>query len=1243
ALMCCDLAGMPAADLPFVWLVLAALAHGAWTFAGPRDEVHTQGALAADMVALTGLGYLIYRSPLLPWTGAVPVSTSISAAWIAAAVYALLTSTWDRVVLRRALGVALLAPALAYSVYHAGLPFAAPAPWLAVLALATLVVASLVENRERKPELFYGALTGAGVMLAHGTFLAVWQWLQGKPFLAPALAFGLLALAVVALAARLRAYWNSDLRGAEPGTARGILTTTETLALLLLAMVGVCVAGHRGILVPYGPFVLAGIAALIAVVALVGEALSTLFVRAVVSAPGAATSAAAESLRAQRPFYTARAIVALLFSGLAYYELLVNTPALSKTLAITGPWVAALVPLLIALRGSLDISLVRRTERSLEKRAPDAVVLVAALLAALLAITTVVRALHAGFWEPATLPAVRNSCALFFGVLLAISLFCGAGLKRTFAPVTGMVALLGLAGCAYGAFDKLPDQSFGVCCALLAWLAALLLTMARKADSFRTTRVPGALSFSAAAVALLGAVFLVVGLVEWQAGATQSWGVLGWFLLAALAWRASARSAPAWCALVAGLGTTAAVLHALRWAAQDFTQFGPGLATAALLMLALREVVAYVDAPPSEETDERPTTASSPLQGRSGGVIAAAFVTACLSLVFGAWGGFARHEWLCCITLTENALLLTALSVLLRRHACATARQHFLLEMSAWLLLALAVVVAVSPGAAAFPLSATGWILVSALFLLIGMAGESTVSALTGTPARLETAARGVPFLGSRHCAAFVICALGLLAALVQPHAFAQGAAQLQETWRAILGAAALAIYASMARSSANEQRTQTVRGIASFLAYVVLLPGGYLCFLHAHSTGSPCGAMYLLALAPLLLIAAYVLEREKLRMQASQALLGVGLVSVGALLLAFLTGKQLAVVPAATLAALSAEMLLLRAWRPLRDDETWRTAERQYSLGACLAFIGAAFYGLRALNGWQAWGDPRGLWAWELPAMTALGLALTALGGACKLERNDRSHSLVAGCGAWLSALAPAVALVELTVYGSCARYLQFHGNTDRLDAVIVCFLLFAAMSLAAKRWLDFAAARYVAPAALMAAYAMYMWKLQPGAWEWYTVPAAAFLYVWAWETARSTAFQAVDARQEQETTALLMLASIMALGPSFIQALSDTREGTYHFLALLGLGLAILFGAMLSRRKVPLLAGAGAMVLSTLIKAVEWAHHKDVLWPLIGIIFGFLVLGVGMLFESRMNQAFRKAVDRAKAEARMFWVSWR
>jgi len=87
---------------------------------------------------------------------------------------------------------------------------------------------------------------------------------------------------------------------------------------------------------------------------------------------------------------------------------------------------------------------------------------------------------------------------------------------------------------------------------------------------------------------------------------------------------------------------------------------------------------------------------------------------------------------------------------------------------------------------------------------------------------------------------------------------------------------------------------------------------------------------------------------------------------------------------------------------------------------------------------------------------------------------------------------------------------------------------------------------------------------------------------------------------------------------------------------------GFALVLGAMIARRKIPLLVGSSTMLLGTLIKATQWIIHRELTMPLVGILMGFFVLAVASLFESRMNRLVGQAVDKAKSEARHFWMSW-
>jgi hypothetical protein len=1091
-----------------------------------------------------------------------------------------------------------------------------------------------------------GMLAGATVAGIAGMALGLWGGATGQPWQCTAtLAEGALLLAALTVALR-RDGWGTDG-----------FCFMETGVLTLLALAGARLPMH--LQVPESHWLLAApvLAALTLLIALGGERLTAFCAR---NTPQHETV---------RPYHAAGAFVALAISALSLPALFIwsanwdvmrgfSASALSASLALRILWGSALIPLYIAVRHGIE----RTTDPNSAPKRDHVVFRVAGfVLSAFMTSLAAAIALSHEFWLTSTLPEFRVACALFFGAMLTVSVLCGGFLKRAFAPVTGMLALLGLAGCAYGAWP-LPPESFGLCCALLVWFASGVAAAARKNSAFATSHVPAALQLSGAGVAAFAVLYLLGGLATWPVGAVQCWPVLGWLLLAAWAWNSSGHLVAAGrprlataLSLGSGVGLTFAACHAMRWLGLDGPQVGPGLGAIALLLLALRELavpLASLLATGDTDDEHAPDRAAAEARMRPqlNGLLGATFLTALASFLFAWIAGMSNHEWLCCITLLENALLAVALSVALWRTArqtgSGTARAKvFLLEMSVWALLAIAVGVAASPGAAFIPLSGPAWMLVAALFLVIGMALESIVSGLAqlgGTPA----AQRTVPFLESRHVAAVGLTLLGLGQALFAASPFEQPC--IQVTWRAIFCAAVLAVYGSLARWSADALRSEFARKLSAFAAYVVLLPAGYLCLLSAHATGSSWGALYFLALVPLLLGAAYVLEHEKLAMQAWDALVGAGLVSAGALALAFMGNRAcLAAVPCATMLAIAVELLLLRAWCPLMDKESRKNIGPTYTYGLCLTLIGAANYGLRALSGWPAWGEAVP-WAWQMPCLSVLGLAMTMLGGAWRLEllpasngRGER-NSVVALCGGWLSVATLALAFVRLLYYGMSTPSLSVT-HVVYLDALIVAILLSAGTALAAGRWLGFSAARYVAPMGVIAAYALSVWKSHLQAWEWYSLPTALFLFIWAWQAAKEKeSAPELQREQRHEVPVILTLASLLALLPSFIQAMPHTPDATWHFLALVGLSLGVVVGAMFARRKVPLLAGSSALVLGTVVKAAQWAQHREALLPVLGFALGFGVLAVAALVEQRMNQAFRKAVDRARAEAHMFWVSW-
>jgi hypothetical protein len=251
----------------------------------------------------------------------------------------------------------------------------------------------------------------------------------------------------------------------------------------------------------------------------------------------------------------------------------------------------------------------------------------------------------------------------------------------------------------------------------------------------------------------------------------------------------------------------------------------------------------------------------------------------------------------------------------------------------------------------------------------------------------------------------------------------------------------------------------------------------------------------------------------------------------------------------------------------------------------------------------------------------------------------NPQGRSRLALTGVALNCLAAFLSMMALLFFGvDFAGY----GGADmlRLDAFIVCLLLVSATALGVRYWLREESARYIAPVAALIGYVLFVCKGPIHQWEWITLPVAAFLFLWARQ-------QAVDGGPDKraltETNVLLTIACMTALLPSFIQAMAYNTAALYHSLAVIGIGMAMVLGAMAVRRKIPLLSATGIMLLLTIVKAVQWAaHREEIMLPLVGVFIGFGIVALGTLFEARMNKALRNAVDVAKAEARMFWISW-
>jgi hypothetical protein len=364
--------------------------------------------------------------------------------------------------------------------------------------------------------------------------------------------------------------------------------------------------------------------------------------------------------------------------------------------------------------------------------------------------------------------------------------------------------------------------------------------------------------------------------------------------------------------------------------------------------------------------------------------------------------------------------------------------------------------------------------------------------------------------------------------------------------------------------------------------------------------------------------------------------------VNAGALILAFAANRgHLAAVPAVALAAIAVQLLLARM----------ASRRRWYSAGICVALAGGVHFGCQALGGVSL--GLTNAWPLEMPILAMLGVAMAIAGGLLKLEEIDfyygrrEPFSLVTLCGTGLTAAATVFALIEWLVFGRSSNFFRFE-NPANLDALIVCLVLTAAAALCAKRWLKSLESicqisHYVAPLATLTGYLVLVSQHPPEQWEWFTLPTAAFLFMWARQIVSSREELATHApAAESEVSLLLFVASSFAVVPSFWQSL-DHLKGTGHYFALLFIALAVIFGAMMTRRKIPLMVGTAVLIIGTIIKAAQWAHHREGLLPLLGILIGFVLVAVSTLFESRMNRAFRNVVDRARAEARMFWVSWR
>ncbi len=1190
-------AHLPSTWIPVVGGVLALLSHAGWT--ALKRTVSPEGRMSSDVVALLSGLALLTLAPFFPTgTGAMVGATAqVSFGWLALFAFVLATSLWDFTPFRRGLGIALSAPALAYTCYHAGFLYGSPAPWLAVLALAAVVLCHFFSIDE-------GSGFGVMAIFAHGTLLAGYQFVNG--FYAPAaLSFGLLALALLV---------HSQFQRARHKNAWAAIC--ETGALGYLSFSGVCLTEWSGLDALRWPLALTLLGAAVLVFAKIGEILSV--------------KLHASTHEGERPFRAAAPIVALALSAAAFVKLLIlySWSMSDSAMLLTLSWSCGLLPLFIAFRTQVFET------RKVCKVSADATLSLSAvggaLLAAAFGFVATLQLLRAEFWlpMPACTPQLRLACAAYLAVILLVSVL---GTLRNVKPaaIPGMLASLGLIGCACGQWT-VPDQIFALGAAMLVYAATWLSCRENEAEqhdaSFETAAwiASGFAQFS-----------LTAGLLSWSVRGTQYLAVAAWLVLAAARWQKAEKRRYAALAMAA---IAFAVAHGMRWMGLEFHQFGPGLVGTALLILGAAEGIRMFDC--AAAVDEPRRTGPS----RANSIILVAALTGVAGTVLGFVGGMKGQMWQWSATLLECALGVAAATLIVRRNQAASGnalpeKRVLLLELSAWLLLTFSLIAAANVNAANIPVSGPTWALIAAAFLLLGMAAEAIVGALTGA----QDSQKSPAFLESRHLAALGIGAVGLISAF-----FHGNGGDIHLLWRTLLALTTLAVYGGFARISSREKWNDLAQKFSGGLAYVVLLPLGYLNFLNAHSNGGPWGGMYFMLLCPILLAAQYVLRREKRDDQAALANFGAWMVSAGAVVLAFVGNRQeLSAVPAAVLAVLALQFLATRAM----------TGKRGYTTAVCAAVVGSTYFALQALVGFPLFGS-HNPWAWQMPLLSLLGVAMIMLGGSAKLDEiplesgvrgKPAQGSIVALSGLATTGLALMMSVLYVFGFGVRAHF-PLYANMGYLDAVIASTLLLAAATLCAKRWLaDWSSVefvgKYLPPVATLAAYLMFVLKAPPHAAEWYSVPMAVFFFSWAWQSiaeAEKRAESRHEKHDEREAAVLLMIASALTVIPSFIQELPNNAEGTHHFFAMLGLSIAMVFGAMLSRRKIPLLGGSAGVVVGTIIKCAQWAHHHDGVGPLLGILVGLILVAGSTLLESRMNQAFRKVVDRARAEARMFWVSW-
>lgn len=834
-----------------------------------------------------------------------------------------------------------------------------------------------------------------------------------------------------------------------------------------------------------------------------------------------------------------------------------------------------------------------------------------------------------GFASKAASPELLCGWFALLGYAASAALVRRGHARWSVVFYAGVPALLGLTGCAY-ALWKWPAESFPLACTGLALGAWWLAGWARQSGMGLDAGRRHALSMPTFAVALLGAGHALHGLYAWPDGPKHLFAVATWAGYALLSWRASSGARRAhwntgtFFGLACGSSIALAALHGLRAASLPAEQIGSVLMFVALVLQGLCELSLRIA---RGETDGEPATvdASPPMSGRAMGLRASSGLAGFGALSLGWIAAAGAHPWCWASTLLLGAVLLAVEAVLGRRGKTKLHAPRFmLLELAGFALLAWSAHDALL--ALNFMLYPELWPLLGSIFLLAGMACESLAGAVLGIEKARE---RPSPFLESRMIAALGLGLIGLTKVVFGRDPFGLG---IEELWRTTLCCAALAVYGSMARWSVEDAWTRLSQWGSALAAYVVLLPLGYLAFLQAHSTGSSYAGPWFMLLAPLMLAAAYVLKRNAQNAQAAMAVAGAMFVNAGALVLAFAKNRgNLPEVPMLVFAGLGVQLLAARAF--LRSTA--------FTYAACAAWTGFALFAERLAFGLGAWNPAPPVW--EPLALLALGAGLLLAFSTKFAATRVREHENVALYGFWLATGMAVWSFLAWGIYAPHGARASASGLL-RYEVLIACLALYGWVCTHARRALNFEPGAWLGPALAMIAYMLFVWKMRPDAWEWFTLPPAVFCFGWAYHLALEGGLDARGEDREPVNT-VLGVAGLLALAPSLIQSLPyEPGMGApmYHYLALVLLGFALVAGAMVARRKVPLLAGSGGILLGTLVKAIQWIAHKDPSLPLIGIVIGFFVLVVGCFFESRMNAALKLAVDRAKAEAKLFWISW-